>query len=155
VLAEIVSAIDRELIPAMVEDVPDDQWRRFLRVIAKAVRAEWAVSRSEQLSEGIRGMCHRISVRTTDIENWIRTVGAVEPPADAELRRKPGPAPGTLNRYAEPDRALYRELERIMRDEKVSVSAAATRLATEGKVNGIGSTASRGKRLAERYRRDR
>jgi hypothetical protein len=70
----------------------------------------------------------------------------VEPP-----RRRKGPAPGTVDRYGPSDRKLYPELERIMREEQKSATAAARQLAEDGKVKGVGGTESRARRLAKRY----
>jgi hypothetical protein len=69
-------------------------------------------------------------------------------------RGRRGPAPGTLDRFGEADRALYRELKRIVRAGK-SVNAAATELAEAGKVKGSGTDASRAKRLATRFIKER
>ena len=52
-------------------------------------------------------------------------------------------------------RRLFNEIERIVTDDKVSVAAAATRLAEEGKVAGAGTPTSSAKRLAARFRRER
>jgi hypothetical protein len=41
-----------------------------------------------------------------------------------------------------------------MRDDKLSRSAAARKLAEAGEIEGVGSPPSRAKRLAERYRRE-
>jgi hypothetical protein len=63
--------------------------------------------------------------------------------------------PGALDRYGEADRALFPELERIIREENLSLTAAARRLAEADKVSGIGNPKSRAQRLAARYRRER
>jgi hypothetical protein len=70
-------------------------------------------------------------------------------------RGRRGPAPGTLDRFREVDRALYREIERIVREDRKSVSAAALELAEAGRVKGPGTAASRAKRLATRFRKER
>jgi hypothetical protein len=114
-----------------------------------------------------------VRLKQAEIERWLGTTepgkhaaalndvptsrsnaASAAPPA-AGGRRKRGPAPGTLDRYGKADRALFPELRRIMRDEQVSVAAAATRLAEQGKVTGVGAPSSRAKRLAARYRRER
>jgi hypothetical protein len=73
-------------------------------------------------------------------------------------KRRRGPEPGTLKRYAAADRELFPELERIMRTDRVSLSAAAQKLASGevcGKeVSGNGTPLSHAKRLAELYRRE-
>jgi hypothetical protein len=77
-------------------------------------------------------------------------------PSRPENRQKPrrGPKPGTVDRYRDSDRALFPELEALMA-ERMSLTAAASQLAGQGKVAGTGTPASRAKRLAHRYRRER
>jgi hypothetical protein len=69
-------------------------------------------------------------------------------------RRRKGPEPGTLDRFGELDRSLYHDLRRLMCEERISVTAAARRLAEEDKVAGIGTPESRARRLAKRYSDD-
>jgi hypothetical protein len=70
------------------------------------------------------------------------------------LRPRRGPKPGTVARYDEPDRALFPEMKRMIREERQTIYGAALKLANEGKVLGMGiSTAeSRARRLAKAYR---
>jgi hypothetical protein len=70
------------------------------------------------------------------------------------LRRRKGPAPGTVDRYGASDRALYPKLKRLMRKQSMSATAAARQLADDGKVAGVGSPESRARRLATRYLAD-
>jgi hypothetical protein len=70
-------------------------------------------------------------------------------------RGRRGPEPGTLDRFRDVDRALYRDIERIIRKDRKSVSAAALELAEAGKVKGPGTATSRAKRLATRFKRER
>jgi hypothetical protein len=74
----------------------------------------------------------------------------------ARPRRRKGPVPGTVDRFGESDRALYPELKRLMREERMSINAAALKLADEGKVEGVGTSTpgSRAHRLAHRYRKE-
>jgi hypothetical protein len=65
------------------------------------------------------------------IDAWMAHAEFVAP---RKGRRRRGPAPGTLDRYGAPDREMYTELESLMRDEMLSVSAAALRLAEDGKL---------------------
>lgn len=51
----------------------------------------------------------------------------------------------------ESDRKLYPEVERLMRDEHKSATAAARQLAEAGQVVGAGTEESRARRLAKRY----
>jgi len=73
-----------------------------------------------------------------------------------ETRQKPrrGPEPGSVDRFGDSDRALFPELEALMAAGR-SLTAAASQLASQDKVAGIGIPASRAKRLADRYRRER
>jgi hypothetical protein len=71
------------------------------------------------------------------------------------IKRQKGPKFGALRRYEADDRALFNELERIMRDQKMSVSAASRFLADGGRISGTGTPESRAKRLAALYRRER
>ena len=92
---------------------------------------------------------------------WVDRLGASkEDPPDVRLvtpavptARKPrrGPEPGSVDRFGDLDQALFPELERIMSELRMSVHGAARKLALEEKVDGVGSQASRAKRLASRY----
>jgi len=66
-----------------------------------------------------------------------------------------GPAPNTVDRYGESDRKLFDELERKVRDERKSLTAAANELAEAGRVEGAGAPQSRGRRLVKRYKAER
>jgi hypothetical protein len=91
-----------------------------------------------------------------------RALADAEPTADASAtpakpQRRRGPKPGTVDRFGDADRALYPELETLMRGpEKMTASAAALSLASKGRVGGVGTstTESRATRLAGRYRRE-
>ena len=73
-------------------------------------------------------------------------------PAVATARkRRRGPEPGSVDRFGESDRALFPELERVMRDHRMSANAAARELAS--RIEGAGTEASKAKRLASRYLR--
>jgi hypothetical protein len=75
-------------------------------------------------------------------------------PAVATARkRRRGPEPGSVDRFGESDRALFPELERVMRDHRMSANAAARELAS--RIEGAGAEASKAKRLASRYLRSR
>jgi hypothetical protein len=68
--------------------------------------------------------------------------------------RRKGPAPGSVDRYGASDRALYRELKRLINEEHLSATAASLKLAEADKVSGIGAKKSRARRLARRYLAD-
>jgi hypothetical protein len=74
-------------------------------------------------------------------------------PDAAKGRGRRGPAPGSVDRYGQSDRELFPEIERIMREKQITVSAAASELADNNKVDGVGSAKSRAKRLATRYQK--
>jgi hypothetical protein len=74
--------------------------------------------------------------------------------AKSERRGRRGPAPGTVDRYGKADRALYPELERIMRENSTTLSAAALDLARADQLPGTGTPESRASRLAKRFRKD-
>ena len=75
-------------------------------------------------------------------------------PAVATARkRRRGPEPGSVDRFGESDQALFPELERVMRDHRMSANAAARELAS--RIEGAGTEASKAKRLASRYLRSR
>ena len=81
---------------------------------------------------------------------------AIPTPQDTRIGRgRRGPKPGTLDRFRDVDRALYRDIERIVRKDRKSVSAAALELAEAGKVKGFEHNRSRIKRLAPRFKRER
>jgi hypothetical protein len=84
------------------------------------------------------------------------TPGPVAPAA--AMKRRRGPAKNSIDRYGEADRALYQELNRIAREDHVSLTAAALELAN-GKIEnkvilGHGAPLSRAKRLVARYYAD-
>ena len=70
-------------------------------------------------------------------------------------KRQRGPKPGTVDRYGESDRALFADIDEIMKRERTSVEAAAKKLAHADKIAGTGSRDSRASRLAKRYRMEK
>jgi hypothetical protein len=94
------------------------------------------------------------------IPSWIRVwprrrIGTVPnklTPAKRKAQRR-GPLPGAIDRYN--DEALFPDIDRMTVDERMSVHAAALKLAYAGKVEGIGSKESCARRLAKRYREKR
>jgi hypothetical protein len=93
----------------------------------------------------LRGLPQRNSAATPP-GRWSPVLGE-----SGSLRKRKGPVPGTLDRYGKEDRALYPELERLMHQEHMSLTAAARQLADNSKVAGIGTAESRARRLAKRY----
>jgi hypothetical protein len=70
-------------------------------------------------------------------------------------KRRKGPRPGSVDRFGQSDEALFPEIDRITRESRKSVHAATLELALKGRIEGIGTDASRAKRLANRYRKAR
>jgi hypothetical protein len=70
------------------------------------------------------------------------------------VKGRRGPEPGTLRRYEKADRALFPELKKRMA-EGSSCHRAALSLADEGSLVGAGTPASRAKRLAALFQRER
>jgi hypothetical protein len=88
------------------------------------------------------------------LEDWMATAAPITPGTKLP-RRRPGPKRGEVDRYGEADRGLFPELQRMMREENLSSTAAAQKLADLDKVGGDGTKQSKAKRLAERYRHER
>ena len=89
----------------------------------------------------------------TQVRNTVtQPVHTVSAPS---RKRRYGPEPGTLRRYAADDRRLFRELKRIMNRERKSLTAAALDLAQADRIAGVGTAKSRAKRLAGLYQRER
>jgi hypothetical protein len=108
------------------------------------------------LSVAGRRLRREIEIQRSDLlKHWPDQAADKIAESAPAKRRKRGPVPGMIDRYGAADRALYGDLERIVQHDKLSVAAAAARLADEGKIAGIGNARSRATRLAERYRRDR
>jgi hypothetical protein len=78
---------------------------------------------------------------------------ALQAPSAAKHPRR-GPAPGSVDRYGDSDRALYSEIDQIKREKQKSTYAAALELAYEGKVAGKGTKDNCARRLASRYSKD-
>jgi hypothetical protein len=90
--------------------------------------------------------------RPMDTTPTTTAVGAVP---ESEKRR-PGPRPGEVDRFGARDRALYPELKRLVGDDRLSLTAAARRLADEGKIAGhTGVANSLATRLQRRFQKDR
>jgi hypothetical protein len=91
----------------------------------------------------------------TQVRNAVTQPVIVHTVSAPPRKRRYGPEPGTLRRYAADDRRLFPELKRIMNEERKSLSAAALDLAQAGRIAGIGTPQSRAKRLAALYKRER
>jgi hypothetical protein len=74
-------------------------------------------------------------------------------PAAARKRAKPrGPKPGTIDRYGKDDRALFKQMSALIKNENLTFREAAKRLCD--KIKGRGTPESRIRRLADRYRNE-
>ena len=91
----------------------------------------------------------------TQVRNTVTQPVIVHAVSDAPRKRRFGPKPGTVRRYAAADRRLFPELKRIMNKEQKSLTAAALDLAQAERIAGVSTPQSRAKRLAGLYRRER
>lgn len=92
-----------------------------------------------------------VQIERLRFEAWINS-NAIEYPeaptvGNVQPRKRPGPEPGKLRRYDAADRALFPELERLMKDEGLSKTAAAKKLANEGRITGTSTADSKARRL--------
>jgi hypothetical protein len=98
----------------------------------------WSEIRSRELHPIERD----IEIRESDLAHW---------PALPSR----GPEPGKVTRFGHTDRALFGEIERIMKIESKSVTEAARDLDAKGKISGRGTSESRIRRLSRFYRNER
>jgi hypothetical protein len=77
--------------------------------------------------------------------DWLRPI--------ARGRRR-GPLPGETERFGDSDRALFSEIECLMRGGK-SLRAATIELVSADRVSGVGSPRGRAERPAARFRKGR
>ena len=77
--------------------------------------------------------------------------------AESAQRPRRGPARCTVDRFRVSDWSLYPEIERMIHEGRMTVHAAAIKLAHEGKVQGVGGSEpkNRAMRLANRFRKER
>jgi hypothetical protein len=92
----------------------------------------------------------RLRIAPAVFDEWLERQLPGRPKQDRP-RGSRGPQKGTLNRYSDADRALFSEMEQLIRKQR-SVHAAALHLALEGNVAGTGTLDSRARRLAKAYR---
>jgi hypothetical protein len=112
-----------------------------------------------------------LAILRAELDHWLKNLKALNAatpvtPATTlatadRLRTSPvkerrrGPVPGTVDRYGEDDRKLFGELERIKSIERISIAAAAKKLADAYKIAGPATAESRATRLAKRYRQEK
>jgi hypothetical protein len=78
--------------------------------------------------------------------------GTSAPVAAEQLKKRPGPEPGTIDRFAEVDRALFPEMRALIKAEQLTRREAARRLLPKIAGRRRSSEESRIRRLANRYR---
>jgi hypothetical protein len=140
-----------------------DEWDNAQCEIAFAVLGSDEVSHVEHYpSWGAAFQWFRLG--RVEFLNWLISRGYSLPRfwggfnrdlAQVQSRGKKGPKPGELRRYDAEDRALFAPLEKIIKEQNMSASAAAQSLAEAGKIAGTGSHLSRAKRLTALFRRER
>jgi hypothetical protein len=114
-----------------------------------------------QQPQQVHGICRPFVQSQPGMSNEDAKSAEVERPGDAgtdlATPKKPrkGPAPGTVDRFGESDREMFNELERLQREGRKSLTAAANELATAGKLAGDGAPQSLAARLVRRYRAER
>ena len=100
---------------------------------------------------------HDHTIRSEDEQRGVDASAADNdrtPGATAGLpAKRRGPKPGTVKRFDSADRALFQEIERLMKEEQ-TLTKVTKQLADEGKIAGVGSPASRAKRLARAFQKD-
>jgi hypothetical protein len=67
-------------------------------------------------------------------------------------RRRRGPRPGTIDRFAQADRALFSEMTALIKQQHITPTEAARMLSDKIEGRGVGD--SKVRRLAERYRKE-
>jgi hypothetical protein len=96
-------------------------------------------------------------VRRSDVDRRERLyfpMTAAPPVATAPPPRAvKGPLRGEIDRYGDADRALYPEIERIMKSQQLSPTEAVRQI-PEGKIAGRGTLDSRVRRVSHRFRRE-
>jgi hypothetical protein len=132
-----------QLLPAWASELADsktnaDQIERDLKHFPS-----WWGNATGGSQEGKSVELTNVAPRRAPITPAAAVVGTWTAP-----RPRKGPAPGTVDRFGESDRALFPEIERIMREGHETVHAAALELASAGKIQGGGTPESRAKRLA-------
>ena len=76
------------------------------------------------------------------------------PMAAQSPRAAKGPVRGKIDRFGEADRALFPEIERLMKSKRLT-STEAVRQIPEGKLAGRGTLDSRIRRVSDRFRREK
>lgn len=89
VFVELVTAVDREELPATIPHAPSEHWRQLLPSIAETVRKHTAMTgKPYPPAKSIAALGHRIIVRASDIENWVSS--RLPPLVQAPIVPEPG-----------------------------------------------------------------
>jgi hypothetical protein len=80
---------------------------------------------------------------------------ASTPMAALSPRAAKGPVRGEIDRFGDADRALFPEIERLMKLKQLSVTEAVRIIANEHKLAGRGTLDSRIRRVSDRFRREK
>ena len=81
-------------------------------------------------------------------------IGAGRVPAAPPSRAAKGPVRGEIDRFGDADRALFPEIERLMKSQRLT-STEAVRQIPEDKLTGRGTLDSRIRRVSDRFRREK
>jgi hypothetical protein len=173
---------ERELWHSLLEDIINGRFDGMVLGLEFIQPDNRAVPVQGRLLIGKVGLSlarysHRIVVRKNAVLNFARRqklsrpswwvdksraskenapdVRLVTPAVSTARKPRRGPVPGSVDRFGDSDRALFPELDHILRERRMSVHAAALELASKGRIDGVGSETSRAKRLAGLYRKAR
>jgi len=117
----------------------DEKGRLLMRRTAPDMLTVWSY---EMKRETIHPLEAQVEVRESDLSLW-------------PVKPRRGPERGAVARFADGDRRLFEEIERIMREESKSLTEAVRDLDCEGKVKGRGTPESRVRRVTRRYLEER
>jgi hypothetical protein len=115
----------------------DDRGRLLLqRTLPLDMESVWYEIRSRVLHP----LECNFEIRERDLDLW---------PA---LPRR-GPERGKVSRYGDADKFLFREIDRIVKNESKSITEAVRNLEDEGKIKGHGTPESKVRRVSRRFRK--
>jgi hypothetical protein len=144
------------------------EYRRRLRDgLPISEKLEWAAERDARADRQRREVNHWLENRAFDCvrglkEGFDRDAfnKAVEAEFGAAAKRRrtgaaKGPLRGKIDRFGDADRALFPEIERLMKSRHCSTTEAVRILAGEHKLAGRGSPDSAIRRLSNRFRKEK
>jgi hypothetical protein len=160
---EAEAALERAIIRDRRLSLFDDELKSPLNHEFEGMTIDWRTGLVETRIPGGGWASRHLRMARWQLDAWITEAepapvelpreGSSAPNEVLPAPRRRGPKPGTVNRFGEADRALFPELDRITKQPGMTASAAALKLAEDGKVAGPGSAKSRAKRLASAYLR--